>query len=66
MRIAWCKILTSLQFVDAEADPSLGADEAILAVTMNDGTVFEKHVEHAIGSLEVAMDDDMLQTKFED
>jgi 2-methylcitrate dehydratase PrpD len=52
--------------VDAEADPSLGADEAILTVTMTDGTIFEKHVEHAVGSLEVPMDDNMLQTKFED
>lgn len=52
--------------VDAEADSSLGADEAKITLTMEDGKVLEKHVKHAVGSLEVPMDDKMLQQKFED
>lgn len=52
--------------VDAEADPKLGADEAIITVTMNDGKVLEKHVLHSVGSLEVPMNDEMLQKKFKD
>lgn len=52
--------------VDAEADSSLGADETKITLTMNDGKVLEKHVEHAVGSLEVPMDDEMLQQKFDD
>lgn len=52
--------------VDAEADSSVAADETKITLTMNDGKVLEKHVEHAIGSLEVPMDEKMLQQKFED
>lgn len=52
--------------VDAAADSSLSADEALITVKMNDGTILKKHVRHAIGSLDVPMDDEMLQRKFED
>lgn len=52
--------------VDAKSDASLGADEALITVTMNDGTVLEKHVVHAVGSVKVPMDDAMLQRKFKD
>jgi aconitate decarboxylase len=52
--------------VDAEADATLGADETKLVLTMNNGTVLEKHVKHAVGSVEVPMDDEMLQQKFID
>ena len=52
--------------VDAEADSSLGADETTITLTMNDGKVLEKHVRHAVGSLEVPMTDKMLQQKFDD
>jgi hypothetical protein len=33
---------------------------------MKDGKVLEKHIKHAVGSLEVPMDDQMLQQKFTD
>lgn len=52
--------------IDAESDKSLGADETIMAVTMNDGKRWEEHVEHAVGSTEVPMNDDMLQQNFVD
>lgn len=52
--------------VDAVADSSLGADEAKITITWENGEELQKHVEHAIGSVEVPMDDNMLQQKFED
>jgi 2-methylcitrate dehydratase PrpD len=52
--------------VDAEADKTLGADETKIVLTMKDGKVLEKHIKHAVGSLEVPMDDQMLQQKFTD
>jgi len=52
--------------VDAEADGSLVANEAVIWVTLDDGRVLEKHVRHAVGSLEMPMSDAMLQQKFED
>jgi aconitate decarboxylase len=52
--------------VNAVADKSLGADETIVVATLDDGKTIEKHVKHAVGSLEVPMDDEMLQRKFMD
>lgn len=59
-------VITVRDKVDAVADNTLAADEAILVLTMEDGKILEKHVKHAVGSLEVPMDDKMLQQKFED
>jgi aconitate decarboxylase len=50
----------------AEVDSSLSADEAIAVVTLKDGTRLEKHVIHAVGSLEVPLDDKRLEDKFYD
>lgn len=52
--------------VDAKSDASLGADQALITVTMNDGVFLEKYVLHAVGSVKVPMDDAMLQRKFKD
>ncbi|CZR70057.1 related to immune-responsive protein 1 [Phialocephala subalpina] len=52
--------------VDAEADKNLGADETIVVATMSDEKTIEKHVKHAVGSLEVPMNDEMLWRKFAD
>jgi len=52
--------------VDSEIDENLAADEAFIWVTMDDGRVLEKHVKHAVGSLEVPMSDKMLKQKFEE
>ncbi|KAM0313346.1 hypothetical protein ACHAO8_005583 [Botrytis cinerea] len=52
--------------VNAVADSSLGADEAIVTIVYENGREVQKHVKHAIGSVEVPMDDQMLQQKFVD
>ena len=52
--------------IEAEVDDALRADETMITLTMNNGRVFEKHVIHAVGSLEVPMDDKMLEEKFKD
>lgn len=59
-------VITIRDRIDATADSSLTADETKLLLTMNDGRVLEKHVQHAVGSLEVPMDDEMLEAKFKD
>ncbi|KAG0646497.1 hypothetical protein D0Z07_7454 [Hyphodiscus hymeniophilus] len=52
--------------VNATADKSFGADEAEIILTMYDGTVLKKHVQHAVGSVEVPLTDVMLEEKFKD
>jgi len=52
--------------VDATPDESLRADEVYLTVHMEDGKKLEKHVRHAVGSLEVPMSDERLTEKFVD
>lgn len=52
--------------IDCDADTSIAADETKIVLTMEDGKVLEKHVLHAVGSVEVPMDDKMLRQKFED
>jgi 2-methylcitrate dehydratase PrpD len=50
--------------VTAEADTSVHEDAAHLRVTLTDGKVIEKHIAHAIGSLERPMSDADLEAKF--
>lgn len=52
--------------IQGTADSSLNADEARIVVTMKDGQILEKHVVHAVGSLEVPIDDEALKMKFKD
>jgi aconitate decarboxylase len=52
--------------VSIEADSSLAADEAYLGLHHSDGTKLEKHVAHAVGSLQVPMTDEQLTAKFVD
>jgi aconitate decarboxylase len=52
--------------IDCEADTGIGADETWIVLRMRDGRVMEKHVRHAVGSIEMPMDDQMLRQKFED
>ena len=54
------------QKIEAIADQSLAADEADIELTMEDGSVLRKHVKHAVGSLEVPMTNDQLESKFID
>ncbi|PCH00143.1 MmgE/PrpD [Penicillium occitanis (nom. inval.)] len=52
--------------IQGTADRSLNADETRIVVMINDGQVLEKHVVHAVGSLEVPMNDKALEMKFKD
>jgi aconitate decarboxylase len=66
------EVVTSTEVVSVrdrviiEADSSLAADEAYLSLDHSDGTKLEKHVEHAVGSLQVPMTDEQLMDKFID
>lgn len=52
--------------IEATADEDLKPDETYLTVHFEDGSKLEKHVEHAVGSLEVPMSDTQLTDKFVD
>ena len=59
-------VITVRDKVNATADQTLGADETKIVLTMNDGTMLEKHVLHAVGSTEVPLTNKMLEEKFRD
>jgi 2-methylcitrate dehydratase PrpD len=50
--------------VEAVSDPSVRSEEAFIAITLNNGTVLEKHVPKAIGSTARPMSDKDLKAKF--
>lgn len=50
--------------VTATVQPGIREDEARVMITLDDGQKLEKHVEHAIGSLERPMSDADLEAKF--
>lgn len=50
--------------IQAVVDPALAADQTVVTLTLADGQTLEKHVAHAVGSLEAPMDDAMLEKKF--
>ena len=50
--------------VSVEADASIRKLEAYVALRLSDGRVVEKHVEHALGSVERPMSDRDLEDKF--
>jgi aconitate decarboxylase len=52
--------------IDATADKSLNADEAEIIVELENENQLKKHVQHAVGSLEVPMTDQQLEEKFLD
>jgi 2-methylcitrate dehydratase PrpD len=58
------RVITLRDKVTAEADKSVHEDAAHLRVTLTNGKVIEKHVAHAIGSLERPMSDADLEAKF--
>lgn len=49
--------------VAAVIDPSLKEDAAHVRIMLSDGRVFEKHIEHAVGSLSRPMSDQDLEAK---
>ena len=58
------KVIALRDKVSATADSSVHEDAAHLTVTLTSGKVIEKHVLHAIGSLERPMSDADLEAKF--
>ncbi len=50
--------------IDARPDPSVGRDGAVVRVRMRDGRMFERRIEHGVGSLERPMTDAELDAKF--
>jgi 2-methylcitrate dehydratase PrpD len=50
--------------VKASVDPKLDADAAHVEITLNDGRVLRRNVEHAIGSMQRPMSDADLERKF--
>jgi len=52
--------------VVAQIDESVSEEEAFVSITLHDGTVLNKHVEHAIGSFERPMTTESLEKKFKD
>ncbi len=58
------KVIALRDRIEAVIDPKLRDDEARVRVTLKDGRSFEKYVEHAIGSKEVPMTNEQLESKF--
>ena len=59
------RVMTLRDKVEAVAKDDIREDEAHLTITLNDGRVVRKHVEHAIGSLERPMTRADLIAKFD-
>jgi 2-methylcitrate dehydratase PrpD len=52
--------------VNAIIDPSVRPEQVDMTITLKDGRTLHKHIEHAIGSVEVPMTDQQLEAKFTD
>ena len=52
--------------VNAVVDPSVKPEQVDMTITLKDGRTLHKHIEHAIGSVEVPMTDQQLEAKFTD
>jgi aconitate decarboxylase len=52
--------------IEATASNDIRPDECKVEVTLDDGSTIVKHVQHALGSLEVPMTRDLLEEKFID
>lgn len=63
-RVRDAKVIALRDKVHAVASPSIAEDECLVTVTLKDGRVLKKHVEHAIGSLARPMTDTDLDAKF--
>ena len=50
--------------VETTVDGALGKDQARVRIRLRDGRMVEQFVEHAVGSIELAMTDAQLETKF--
>ncbi|GAB5376822.1 MAG: MmgE/PrpD family protein [Acuticoccus sp.] len=52
--------------ISADGDPAVTEDGVIVRVTLADGTVLEKTLEHSLGNIERPLSDAQLETKFRD
>ncbi len=52
--------------VIATADPGIKADQVDMTIALNDGRKLHKFIEHAVGSVDVPMTDQALESKFAD
>jgi 2-methylcitrate dehydratase PrpD len=52
--------------VTATADESVSEEEAFVSITLRDGRVLDKHIEHAIGSVQRPLTTEQLEHKFAD
>jgi 2-methylcitrate dehydratase PrpD len=52
--------------VNATIDPAVKPEQVDMTIVLKDGRRFHKFIEHAVGSLEVPMTDQQLETKFAD
>lgn len=64
--VARSEVVTLRDKIDAIPDDSLQADEVHLKVYLKGGAILEKHVKHAVGSVEIPMTDQQLMEKFVD
>lgn len=58
------KVVALRERVHAVVDPSVRDDEAYVRIMLKDGSVVERHVEHAIGSVAKPLGDSDLEAKF--
>jgi 2-methylcitrate dehydratase PrpD len=58
------KVIALRDKVAATADGAVREDEVFVTITLADGRKLERHVEHAVGSLERPMSDNDLEAKF--
>jgi 2-methylcitrate dehydratase PrpD len=63
-RVHDCEVVALRDKVGATASENIAEDECHVTVTLKDGRVLKKHVEHAIGSLARPMTDADLDAKF--
>ena len=57
-------VLALRERVRAEVDKTIDEDAAVVKITLKDGTILERRVEHSIGSLAHPMSDTDLEAKF--
>lgn len=60
------KVIAVRDRIQADIDDTLAADETKIVVQFKGGRTLEKHVQHAVGSMEVPLDEQRLQDKFAD
>ncbi|KAJ5232784.1 hypothetical protein N7468_005740 [Penicillium chermesinum] len=58
------KVIALRDLITAEIHPTLMPEQATVTVALKDGRTFTKDITNAVGSLEVPLSDEMLETKF--